>query len=90
VTWSTPANPLEDFGEDMGWGAVIVEEADEHKKKFEVGFYFSSGKIQRGPADGVPSGGIPIRREEALRLLAPSLPLDLLWHGWRFEITVRM
>jgi hypothetical protein len=27
-------------------------------------------------------GGVPIRREEALRLLAPSLPLDMLRHGW--------
>jgi hypothetical protein len=36
VTWSTPGNPLEDFDEDMGWGAAIVKEADEHKKKFEV------------------------------------------------------
>jgi hypothetical protein len=39
---------------------------------------------QRSATDGkVPClGGVPIRREEALRLLAPSLPLDMLRHGW--------
>ena len=45
MTWSTPANPLEDFSEDMGWGAVIVEEADEHKKKSEASLlFYPSGK----------------------------------------------
>jgi hypothetical protein len=44
VTWSTPANPLDDFSDDMGWGAVIVEEADEHKKKFEASLlYYGTG-----------------------------------------------
>ena len=86
MTWSTPANPLEDFGEDMGWGAVIVEEADEHKKKFEASYSTMDQEMdtQGSTADEkVPSpGGVPIRREEALRLLASSFPLDVLWNGW--------
>jgi hypothetical protein len=40
VTWSTPGHPLEDFGKDVGWGAVIVEEADEHKKKSEASLLY--------------------------------------------------
>lgn len=36
ITWNTPANPHESYGEDMGWGGVLAEEADEHKAEFEV------------------------------------------------------
>ncbi|CAL8585017.1 hypothetical protein XPA_010597 [Xanthoria parietina] len=35
ITWSTPANEHEDWSEDMGWGNVIVAEAEDLKRKFE-------------------------------------------------------
>jgi hypothetical protein len=41
VTWDTPENPNENYGEAMGWGAVVEDEAEVLKQKFEVRFGLS-------------------------------------------------
>ena len=37
VTWNTPAG--DELGEDLGWGACIIEEIQDLKNRFEVSSY---------------------------------------------------
>ncbi|KAI4217801.1 MAG: hypothetical protein LQ349_009017 [Xanthoria aureola] len=47
ITWSTPANEHEDWSEDMGWGNIIVAEAEDHKRKFETEMNGDEAKLYK-------------------------------------------
>ena len=47
ITWSTPANEHEDWSEDMGWGNVIVAEAEDLKRKFETEMNGDEAKLYK-------------------------------------------